>query len=190
MDNLEKEIWKDIKGFEGIYQVSNLGRVRSLPRQTNNQFGKKERILKPWIKRNGYYQIGLRKQSIVKWYLVHRLVYEAFNGSIPEGLQVNHINEIKTDNRLENLNLMTPKENTNWGTRNERCSKKQINGKLSKPVLQFTLDNILIKEYASTHQVERELGFANGNIVNCCNGKLKQAYGYIWKYKENKKGEN
>ena len=79
---------------------------------------------------------------------------------------------------------MTPKENTNWGGRNERIAKKLINGKTSKSVLQFTLDDILVKEYASAMQVERETGFSNGNICACCNGKLKTAYGHKWKYKE------
>ena len=183
MKILEKEIWKDIPNYFGLYQVSNLGRVKSF-------YGLKEKILKPTITHRGYYLIGLCKNSIVKWYLVHRLVYEAFNGQIPEGLQVNHINEIKSDNRLSNLNLMTCKENVTWGTGIERRAKKQINGKKSKPVLQFTLDNILVKEHASVRQAERELGFAHANISACCKGKRKQAYNYIWKYKENKKGEN
>ena len=189
MKILEKEIWKDIPNYEGIYQASNLGRIKSLERFRKGANGSlvtvKEKILKPQISNKGYYLIGLRKQSIVKRYLVHRLVYEAFNGQIPEGLQVNHINEIKIDNRLSNLNLMTAKENSNWGTGIERQAKK-----LSKVVLQFTLDEILVKEYASAMQVERETGFNNGNIVKCCNGKQKTAYGFKWKYKENKKGEN
>ena len=183
MKILEKEIWKDIKGFEGLYQVSNLGRVKSF-------YGLKEKILKPKLTRNGYYAVCLHKNSIRKFYLVHRLAYEAFNGTIPEGLQVNHINEIKADNRLSNLNLMTCKENTNYGTGIERRAKKRINGKCSKPVLQFTLEDVFIKEHPSIRQVERELGFSHQNIINCCNGKYKTAYGYIWKYKENKKGEN
>ena len=107
------------------------------------------------------------------------MVYEAFNGQIPEGLQVNHINEIKTDNRLENLNLMTAKENLNWGTRNERIAKKR-----SKVVLQFDLNNNLVKEYQSIIQAGQETGFAFQNICACCKGKLKQAYGYKWRYKE------
>ena len=168
--NYKKEVWRDIPEYEGLYQVSNLGRVKSLKRP----YGLKEKILKPRL--NGrYYQVCLCKQSIQKKYYIHRLVYEAFNGQIPEGLQVNHINEVKTDNRLSNLNLMTAKENCNWGTRNE---------KISKPVLQFTLDNILVKEFLSAIQIERELGFSCGNIVNCCKGRYKTAYGYIWRYKE------
>ena len=173
MKILEKEIWKDIKGFEGLYQVSNLGRVKSLKRP----YGLKEKILKPWITR-GYYQVELCKQSIKKAYLVHRLVWEAFNGQIPENMQVNHINEIKSDNRLLNLNLMTCKENINWGTGIERCAKKR-----SKAVLQFTLDNILVKEFPSINQAARETGFNQGNISKCSKGKYKQAYGYKWKYK-------
>ena len=173
--NYKKEVWRDIPNYEGIYQVSNLGRVKSLERFDALGHKRKEKILKPRITRVGYYLVALTKQLIRKDYLVHRLVYEAFNGQMPEGYEVNHINEIKSDNRLSNLNLMTHKENINYGSRTEKCSK---------PVLQFDLQDILIKEYSSTHQAERETGFAQGNIVNCCNGKLKQAYGYIWRYKE------
>lgn len=188
MDNLETEIWKDIKGFEGLYRVSNLGRVKSLERfrkgENDSLVSVKERILKPWITHNGYYLVGLCKNSIRKMYLVHRLVWITFNGQIPEGYEVNHINEVKSNNRLENLNLMTHKENTNWGTGIERRAKKRINGKCSKVVLQFDLNDNFIKEYQSAHQVERELGFANSNIIKCCNGKRKTAYNYKWKYKE------
>lgn len=174
--NYLNEEWRDIPEYEG-YQVSNFGRVKSLERIDALGHKRKEKILKPWITR-GYFQVQLWKNSIEKNYKVHRLVYEAFNGQIPENMQVNHINEIKTDNRLENLNLMTCKENTNYGTRNERITKK-----LSKVVLQFDLNDNFVKEYASTHQVARETGFSQGNIWSCCNGKLKQAYGYIWRYK-------
>ena len=176
--NLEKEIWKDISNYEG-YQVSNLGRVKSLERIDALGHKRKEKLLKPLISSIGYYLVGLCKNSKVRFYLVHRLVWESFNGQIPENMQVNHINEIKSDNRLENLNLMTPKENTNWGTGIERSTKKR-----SKPVLQFTLDDVFIKEYPSTKQVERELGFDNSSIAKCCKGKGKTAYNFIWKYKE------
>ena len=177
--NYENEIWRDIPEYEGLYQASNLGRVKSLKRP----YGLKEKILKPGLV-CGYYQVSLYKNLKVKHYMVHRLVWEAFNGSIPEGLQVNHINEIKTDNRLENLNLMTCKENINYGTGIERGHKKQINGKRSKTVLQFDLNYNFIKEYPSTHQIERELGFDQSSICGCCNGKYKTAYGFKWKYKE------
>ena len=182
------EIWKDIPEYEGLYQASNLGRIKSLKRFRKGKNGSlvpvKERILKPRLV-FGYYMIGLRKQSTQKKYLVHRLVWITFNGQIPEGLQVNHINEVKTDNKLENLNLMTAKENCNWGTRNERTGKVLKNRKdQSKSVLQYDLQDNFVKEYPSTHQVEREKGFNQGAINKCCKGKYKTAYGYKWKYKE------
>ena len=170
-----KEIWKDIPNYSGLYQASNLGRIKSLERINARGNRLKEKILKPGINQYGYYQVQLYKNSIGKMYIVHRLVWIAFNGAIPEDLQVNHINEVKTDNRLSNLNLMTAKENTNWGTGIERRAKA---------VLQFTLDDILIKEFQSTMQVARELGFSCGHICECCKGKRKTAYGYKWKYKE------
>ena len=181
------EIWKDIPNYEG-YQVSNLGRVKSLKRFRKGKNGSlasiKEKILKPKISHNGYYRVALFKNSKVRFYFVHRLVWLVFNGPIPENMQINHINEVKTDNKLENLNLMTAKENANWGSRNERSAKKRINGKCSKAVLQYDLQDNLIKEYASTKQVYRELGFNQSSICGCCNGKYKQMYGFIWRYKK------
>ena len=180
--NYEKEEWRDIPNYFGLYQISNLGRVKSLERFRKGKNGSlssvKEKILKPGILNSGYYIIGLTKQSILKFYYVHRLVWIAFNGSIPEGYDINHLNEKKFDNRLKNLNLMTHIENINYGTGIERSTKKR-----SKVVLQFDLQDNFIKEFSSIIQVERELGFSCGNIVNCCKGKYKQAYGYKWKYK-------
>ena len=117
-----EEIWKDIEGYEGLYQVSNLGRVKSAPRR-----GTKGGLLKNSKNTGGYYFVGLYKDNILNRVLVHRIVYETFVGLIPDSLEINHINENKADNRLENLNLMTPKENCNWGTRNNRI---KLNRKL------------------------------------------------------------
>lgn len=173
MQNFENEIWKDIKGFEGLYQASNLGRIKSLERIDALGRRVKEKILKPWITHKGYYQVHLHKNSIEKKYLVHRLVWIAFNGQIPEGYEINHLDERPVNNALSNLSLVTHKENINFGTRTEKCSK---------PVLQFTLDGILVKEYQSIHQAERETGFNQSSIRACCKGKRKTAGGYIWKY--------
>ena len=186
MENFKYEEWKDIPNFEGLYQVSNLGRVKSLERFRKGANGSlvlvKEKILKPVISHNGYYIVCLHKQSIQKSYYIHRLVFEAFNGQIPEGYEINHLDERPVNNALSNLSLVTHRENLNYGTRNERAGKVLKNGKCSKSVLQFTLDNILVKEYPSIKQVERETGFANQSICACCNGKLKTAYGYKWKF--------
>lgn len=179
------EIWKDILGFEGLYQVSNYGRVKSLERSDAIGRKRKERILKPQLNNNGYYLVPLWKQSIGKAYQVHRLVWSAFNGPIPEGYEINHLDESPVNNALSNLSLVTHKKNVNYGTRNERAGKVLKNRKdLSKSVMQYDLQDNFVKEYASTHQAERETGFAQQNICACCKGKLKQVYGYKWKYKE------
>lgn len=184
-----EEIWKEIKDYEGLYQISNIGQVKSLKRMVvrNNNRPQlvEEKILKPTVNKNGYMFICLYKNGVKKRCQVHRLVAEAFYGEIPKGMQVNHINEIKSDNRLENLNLMTPKENTNWGTAIQRRIEKLINGKKSKSVLQIDKNtNKVIAEFPSIREVERQLGISNSHISKCCLGKQKQSYGFIWKFKK------
>jgi hypothetical protein len=177
-----REVWKDIKGYEGLYQVSNLGRVKSLERIIIKKNGLKqtirERILKPFTSPKGYLQVSLHningKNKTAK---VHRLVCEAFHENPENKPCVNHIDEDKADNRAFNLEWVTAKENSNHGTRSERVAKA-----LSKPVGQYTLDGNLIKIWQSTHEVERQLGFSNGNIINAIRGRQKTAYGYVWKY--------
>jgi len=174
------EIWKDIPGYEGKYQVSSYGRVKSL---NYNNTGK-ERIMSG-EKIRGYYSFNLSKNGKVKRFRLNRLVWEAFNGPIPEGMQINHIDEDPTNNNLENLNLMTPKENSNWGTRTKRLSDTQQNRKdLSKPVSQYTLDGNKIKEYPSAREAARQTGLSRSNICNCCRGVkyVKSVGGYVWKY--------
>lgn len=178
---MKKEIWKDIRGYENLYQASNWGRIRSLDRMVKGCYGglqlKKGKIMKQETHRSGYKRIALKKDGKYKHYLVHRLVYETFNRPIPEGLQVNHINENKTDNRLENLNLMTPKENINYGTGHERCIAQQ-----RFPILQYTLDGELVREWPSAQEAGRN-GFQQANIRACCLGIYKTSKGYIWRYK-------
>lgn len=176
------EIWKDIPDFEGKYQASNFGRIKSL---NYNRTGK-EQLLKFCINNHGYLFVRLFKNGKVKNYLIHRLVWIAFHGAIPEGMQINHIDEDKTNNRLDNLELMTCKENNNWGTANERRRKTQTNRKdLSKPVFQYDKQGNLIKGWCSAKEVERQLGFSQDNICRCCTGNRnrKSAYGFVWRYK-------
>lgn len=169
------EQWKDIKGYEGLYQVSNLGRVKSF-------YNGKEQIMKG-AKRRGYPSVKLTKDKKEKWWTIHRLVAEAFIPN-PDNLpMINHKNEIKTDNRVENLEWCTAKYNTNYGSRNEKVSNKRKNDSQSKTVFQYTLDGEFIKEYPSLGEIKRQLGYDKGNIAACCNGKYKKAYGFIWHYK-------
>lgn len=174
-----KENWKDIPGYEG-YMVSDQGRVKSL----NYRRTGKEEILIPGKARGGYLIVGLWKDGKRKCLYVHRLVWIAFNGPIPEGYEINHINECCTDNRLDNLNLLTRRENNNWGTHNRKMAEKLTNGKKSKWVIKLSLNNEILHFYPSTKQVKRELGYDHGYISKCCNGKHKTAYGYKWKYAE------
>lgn len=178
------EIWKDIKGYEGLYQVSDCGNVRSVDRFILKKGVKqflKGKTLKPSIV-NQYYSVILSKNNKIKRFSIHRLVYETFIGEIPNGKQVNHINENKTDNKVENLNLMSPKENTNWGTGIERRSKKN-----SKQVLQIDpATDIIISEFQSASDAERKLGLSQGHISNCCNNKphCNTCGGYKWQFKK------
>ncbi|KAA6303154.1 MAG: hypothetical protein EZS26_000757 [Candidatus Ordinivivax streblomastigis] len=127
------ENWKDIPGYEGLYQVSNLGKIRSLDRLVNNQQNGiaqrliKGRVLKSYSGGAGYLYVTISINQIKKKYLVHRLVMLSFIGD--KNLTVNHINEVKTDNRLINLEYCTQKDNCNKGTRNIKLSdlQKRIN---------------------------------------------------------------
>ena len=171
---MKKEYWKPVVGYEGLYEVSNWGRVKSL------KFGK-ERILKQSI-RHGYYSVGLSKNGIVKTYQVHRLVAEAFIDNTDNLPQVNHKDECKSNNVVSNLEWCTHEYNNSYGTRNKRIGKSNTNGKLSKPVLQYDLNGNFIKEWKSINECGRN-GFNQGDICKCCNGKRKTAKGFIWVYK-------
>lgn len=167
------EIWKNIKDFE-MYQVSNYGRVKSL---RNNI------ILKKNVNSsNGYEQVTLHNKGYVKTFSVHRLVAEAFLKN-PQNLpQVNHRNEIKTDNKVEivngrvvytNLEWCDAKYNANYGTKND---------KFKKQTKQFTLKGELVKVWSSLAEIQEKLGFRKSNLSSCCNGRLPHAYGFVWRF--------
>ena len=158
----QEEIWKPVLGFEGKYEVSNLGNVKSLIRN---------RLLKP-MSNHKYLFVHLGRGTKKKY--IHRAVWEAFNGPIPEGLQINHNDENKLNNSLSNLSLVTPRENMNWGSLPEKCAKH---------ILQYDKNGNFIKEWCSSMSIQRELGFAQTHISDCARGKLKSAYGFVWVFK-------
>lgn len=195
---MQEEIWKPIKGYEGLYEVSNLGRVKSVDRIIVHKDGSKHfwkgQILKQKLINCGYLEVVLHDTNrMPRYYLVHRLVAEAFL-EIPEELkkyigtrklQVNHINEFdKTDNRVSNLEWMSAKENTNYGTARQRMIEKQMNNaNKSKKVYQYDLEGNLIAVYLSTMDAQRK-GFSSSKISGCCLGKYgyKTHKGFIWRY--------
>ena len=166
------EIWKTIEDYPN-YMVSNMGRVKSL----GNDKTRKEKILKSCKCRGGYVMVNLYKDGKKKYLTIHRLVASAFLNN-PDNLpQINHIDEDKTNNRVENLEYCTAEYNSNYGTHNERIAKS-----LSIPILQFSFDGEFIKKWDNTMDVQRELGIYQSNISSCLKGKRKTAGGYIWKY--------
>lgn len=180
---MEKEEWRDIEGYEGLYQVSNLGRIKSLERIDNYNRLVKEQILKP-IANRGYLRVCLYKDGKQKKISVHRIVAENFLENPHNYPQVNHKDENKSNNCVENLEWCTAKYNSNYGTKNERVAASNTNGKCSKPLLQIDKNtNEVIAEFPSTMEVKRQLGFCRVAVSECCTGKLKSAYGFKWKFK-------
>ena len=187
-------MWKTVKDFED-YQVSDNGDAKSLKKGG-------ERILKPQPSSNGYLTVCFWKEGKHYTKSVHRLVAEAFIPN-PDNLRdVDHINGDRTDNRVENLRWCRHKDNTNYDICRQRMSEAHTGKKLSeqhrdniskankgkpKPhfevkIDQYTLDDVFVRTWKSTMEIERTLGFKHNNISSACNGKLKTAYGSKWRY--------
>lgn len=154
-----EEIWKTIKDYEGLYEVSNWGRVR------NTRTG---RVLRHWKDEDGYLLVNLCKDGVRKHYKVHRLVAQAFIPN-PDGLpEVNHIDQNKENNCVENLE---------WCDRAYNVRYSQ-----AKTVYMLTLEGKLCGLWPSTKECDRH-GFDHKHIADCCNGKRTKHKGYKWSYK-------
>ena len=192
-----KEIWKDIQGYEELYQVSNLGRVKSL----NYRKTGKEKTLRLRNHKTGYVYIGLSKNGETKHYRVHRLVAETFISNPNNYLEVNHKDENPSNNRVDNLEWCTHTYNVYYGARNKRISNKLKNYKRTEEHERKVKENLLKKkkkvvcvttgkEFNSIKDAAIYYGLKNGtHITNCCKGKRKSAGKHpqtgeklVWRY--------
>lgn len=172
-----QEHWKPLISYNNLIEVSNFGNVRRV--------GKKV-LLKPRLDKNGYLYVHIRISNlgINKMSKIHRLVAEAFLPNPKMYSIINHKNEIKTDNRVENLEWCTCKYNINYGTGLQRRAFNSRNQKhRSCPILQYSINGEFIQEFPSFKEVQRYLGKPYSNVWNVCNGKKESAYGYKWSYK-------
>lgn len=162
------EEFRDIKDYEN-YEVSNLGRIR------NKKTG---RILKLDKTKYGYFQIVLSKNGTIRRARVHRLVAEAFLPNPNKYPEVNHKDEDKTNNKVDNLEWCTAEYNNSYGTRIKRVVEKN-----SKPVLQYDFSGKFIKEFSSVSDAAEEIGVSLGTLSGALTGQQKTSKGYLWKYK-------
>jgi len=182
--------WKDIPGFEGYYQVSTDGTVKSIPhvisQGTRFEHISKEHIIKPYLDDDGYLLVKLCKHGVVSTHRVHRLVALAFVPNPDDLPEINHKDENKVNNHPDNLEWCTKAYNTRYGTRTQRTSKR---------VCQLSLNGTLLCMYNSVREASRETGIAPCNIRNCASGKLihnkkgdyiaRTAGGFKWKFENN-----
>lgn len=191
-----EERWVDVKGYEGLYQVSTHGRVYSVPRPHA-----KGGILRPGMASSGYLQVHLYKNGTGKWRMVHRLVAENLIDN-PDNLpEVNHKDECKTNNHISNLEWCTTSYNLSYGTGPMRRvashdyaassiksaanhDYEAIGKKRRKPVIQYDLNGNFIKRWDGVELAGEGVGHCPSNISSVCRGKLPHAYGYIWRYEE------
>lgn len=171
------EIWADIDTYKGYYQVSTLGKIRSLDRVLCDGRFYKGGIKTPSLESKGYLRIELMKNGLAKKHRINVLVANAF---LPNPLnlpQVNHKNEIKTDNTVDNLEWCDSSYNNNYGLRNSRVSQA-----LSKPILQYSLDGSFVKKWDNAKDAASFYGVSHTAIQKVCRGIHKKCKGYIWVY--------
>lgn len=193
IESLPNEEWRDVVGYEGLYQVSNLGRILCCEKVTTTNILLRSKIKKCAIRKNGYLGTTLYDASTNrrKQVSIHRLVAEAFIPNPDNKPCVDHIDTNRTNNTKENLRWCTYKENSNNKNtlKNQSIAQKKVSerdGRRKKKISQYALDGEFIKTYSSFHEIERMLGYSMSNIHSCCNGKKKRVYGYIWRYEEDK----
>lgn len=176
------EIWKDIEGYEGLYKISNLGRVMSCERYVrtcgNGKRLVESKILKQSKCPGGYNEVGLWKKNKSKTYLVHRFVAKAFLENPNNYPEVNHKDENKDNNCVDNLEWCTSKYNANYGNRTRLMQEK----KPTKPVVMLDKEGNELRRFNSLGDATRETGFDISAIIRVCKGKQRTSMGYKWRY--------
>lgn len=180
----EIEIWKPVVGFEGSYEVSNLGRVRSVDRFITNSLGRtyfsKGVILKWVLDKGGYPMVGLSLHNKYYSRKIHRLVAEAFIENPYNLPSINHKDEDKTNNKVENLEFCTVKYNNNYGNHNLKQSlTRRADPNLTKSVLKLSLTGEVLKQYPCVRDVVID-GYKERTVAEVCRFEKPSAYGYLW----------
>ena len=187
---LTDEIWKDIKGYEGLYQASTLGEIRRIESVVVDKNKKrirtfKNKKIKQILRKDGYYFVNLSKNGKVKTAKVHRLIAETFLKNDVNYNIINHKDGNKINNNVTNLEWCTCSHNTKeayrLGLRKPNILKEALNGR-SKPVLQYDTSKNFIKKWSCIKEASKKLKIKDSNISLVCKGKRKTARGYIWKY--------
>ena len=168
------EEWKDIDGYDGVYQVSSEGRVRSFQRN-------KCEILKCHIVgKTKHLKIGLYKDKKRKHYYVHKLVAKAFIPNPNNYTEINHKDENPLNNNVKNLEWCTHLYNMTYGTCQERSRKTHL--ERTPSILMYDKEGVLKATFNSVVDAEKETGTPHSNIIACCKGRLKTANGYVWRH--------
>lgn len=181
---MQEEIWEDIVGYEGLYQVSSLGRIKSFnylhhAGKVGYSFGTRQKT--------GYYNFGLYRNGIIKLLGVHRLVAKAFINNVNNKSVVNHINGNKSDNRSENLEWVTYRENYVHAVKtNLSKGRFKDTGMFQKPINQLTITGIIVHTFESLSEIQQKKGYSKANISKHLKGhpRYNTCYGFIWKYGE------
>ena len=178
------EEWKDIPNYEGLYQISNLGRIKSLEKMLKNKNGyrkSEEKILIPQRRKNGYLKVELYKNGQRKTFMIHRLVGEAFVFKPENKCEINHKDGNKENCCVSNLEWITHSENMQHAVEKGLVLKGGNNDR-AKKINQYDLQNNYIRTWECLRETERILKIHSSNISKCCKGKVKSAGGYIWRY--------
>lgn len=178
MKNNNDEIWMTLKDFPN-YEISTAGQVKSY-------IHKKPVILSQYINKAGYATICLTYMGKRYFRYVHRLVAQTFIPNPENFSQINHINEVKCDNRINNIEWCTPYYNTHYGSRNERIGLSSTGRKRQKhSILQLTKNDEVVNMFSSAGEAERKTGFHHSSILKCCKGEVHSVGGFKWKYCDN-----